>query len=556
MSKNFLNFLTTSVIILSCGTAVNSSSCYCMEYKIMKDNNIMKYDKICTAYQLLTKLNNNLPDEIKKAGLNVDENGNTIEDASFLNITDGLRSTQVTCINNLTKVLKIVGASEDHIQSVDDCMTYCLLLGSQIGTSLIQLWHNYCNKVSEAIKNLLDDTNSCSDQLYKFNDDADNNDNSNFITGSSLLLDAIKTILTKLLTNLSNYNNYDHVLQNELISKLHMSISELQQLLKNPSHPITDDIITDDIYDILQLSNDPCENIMLKCYKYNQISKPLSVAYNYYNKNAILQNSNYKLETILGKSYNPISKQPSKDPSSINNDQRKNTHDSLKKDLMSQLSNIISSLQQLDSELSTHANDTAKFLQAISVSYPIEALTNIMGKAGEKFNIANIGTNMITWQQFLNYFNNKILLVSINQMRNINPLIKKNKLMNLTKLKQTTNKQIITCCDKVLRIAYNLKEYLSNMSNNSNLDYKQRALAKNVNENQYINRCINDLQNATNQLQEIENKYNNKNIKNIKNKLKHYNQNNKDDNELFTTGFGGGSEDKQFTQTKYKTTKK
>ncbi len=553
MSKNFLNFLTTSVIVLSCGTAVNSSSCYCMESKIMKDNNIMKYDKICTAYQLLTKLNNNLPDEIKKAGLNVDENGNTIEDASFLNITDGLRSTQVTYSNKLKEVLKIVGASEDHIQSVDDCMTYCLLLGSQIGASLIQLWHNYCNKVSEAIKNLLDDTNSCSDQLYKFNDDADNNDNSNFITGSSLLLDDIKTILTKLLTNLSNYNNYDHVLQNELISKLHMSILELQQLLKNPSHPITDDIITDDIYDILQLSNDPCKNIMLKYY--NQISKPLSVDYNYYNDKAILQSSNYKLETILGKSYNPISKQPSKDPSSSNNDQRKKTHDSFKKELMSQLSNIISGLQQLDRELSTHANDHAKFLQTISVSHPIEALANIMEKAGEKFNIANISTNMITWQQFLNYVNNKILLVSINYMRNINPLVK-NKLMNLKTIKQTTNKQIITCCDKVLRIAYNLKEYLSNMSNNSNLDYKQRALAKNINENQYINRCINDLQNATNQLQEIENKYNNKNIKNIKNKLKHYNQNNKDDNELFTTGFGGSSEDKQFTQTKYKTTKK
>ncbi len=34
MSKNFLNFLTTSVIILSCGTAINSSSCYCMENKM------------------------------------------------------------------------------------------------------------------------------------------------------------------------------------------------------------------------------------------------------------------------------------------------------------------------------------------------------------------------------------------------------------------------------------------------------------------------------------------------------------------------------------------
>ena len=31
MSKNFLNFLTTSVIILSCGTLINSSCCYCME---------------------------------------------------------------------------------------------------------------------------------------------------------------------------------------------------------------------------------------------------------------------------------------------------------------------------------------------------------------------------------------------------------------------------------------------------------------------------------------------------------------------------------------------
>ena len=34
MSKNFLNLLATSVIVLSCGTAINCSSCYCMEDSI------------------------------------------------------------------------------------------------------------------------------------------------------------------------------------------------------------------------------------------------------------------------------------------------------------------------------------------------------------------------------------------------------------------------------------------------------------------------------------------------------------------------------------------
>ncbi len=38
MSKNFINFLTTSVIIPSCGAAINSSSCYCMESKYSNIN--------------------------------------------------------------------------------------------------------------------------------------------------------------------------------------------------------------------------------------------------------------------------------------------------------------------------------------------------------------------------------------------------------------------------------------------------------------------------------------------------------------------------------------
>ncbi len=439
MSKNFLNFLTTSVIILSCGTAINSSSCYCMESKILSPQNQELSQKLLTE---LSKMDADIKDELKRNQIIVDKNGQPIENESFFT-KDLLRSSLIVYFNAFKPVLQSVGVSDEIIQQLDSCMTYCRHVGDRIEFSLQQVWLNYKKNSSQDIERLISNQYSYLRQLSEFQNYADNNDDSNFIEGSYLLRDDIIGILQKISENVSYYYKYDSVLQYELISKLHMKILELQQLLGN---------------------ND-----------------------------------------------------------SSNNNQCKNIHDILKKKLMSQLSNIISGLQQLDIDLSNHANDLANFLQDISASQNIAKLTDIMEGTGETVNINNDNINTITWQQLLNYLQNKIHLITINDMQNIKEYIEEyikqsinNNTMDAKEIAQKIIDPAIVCCDKVLRIADNLKAYLSSIINNSNFDYKQRALAKKINEEKVLIFYIKHLTDATEQLQQIQEDYKNKKINNIK----------------------------------------
>ncbi len=59
MSKNFLNLLATSVIILSCGTAINSSSCYCMDSDDSDINSINEQDTMHNNNKTIAQKHNN-----------------------------------------------------------------------------------------------------------------------------------------------------------------------------------------------------------------------------------------------------------------------------------------------------------------------------------------------------------------------------------------------------------------------------------------------------------------------------------------------------------------
>ncbi len=135
MSENFLNFLTTSVIILSCGTTINGSSCYCMESKILSQQDQELSQKLLTE---LSKMDANIKDELKRKQIIVDKNGQPIENESFF-IQDFLRSYQITWNNALNKVLKSIVVPKEIIEQFNRCMTSCMQLGNQIGDSLKDL---------------------------------------------------------------------------------------------------------------------------------------------------------------------------------------------------------------------------------------------------------------------------------------------------------------------------------------------------------------------------------------------------------------------------------
>ncbi len=162
MSKNFLNFLTTSVIILSCGTAINSSSCYCMESKILSPQNQELSQKLLTE---LSKMDADIKDELKSNQIIVDKNGQPIENASFF-IQDFLRSYQITCNNALNKVLKSIGVSKQIIKQCNSCITSCLQLGNQISFILQGLMSSPIikNKFSFIQFNDPDYKNYCNDE--------------------------------------------------------------------------------------------------------------------------------------------------------------------------------------------------------------------------------------------------------------------------------------------------------------------------------------------------------------------------------------------------------
>ncbi len=447
MSKNFLNFLTTSVIILSCGTTINGSSCYCMESEFFYYGNLS-----------LIEMNKKLQNEIKEAGLTVDKTGHIIiddiDDDKLFNQTDWLRNLQVEYSDILSVLLQRMGVSEKTTKDLNNCMTYCLNIGSIIGNRLKILMcsyveNNYINKNS-----FLRYTNELSNDIMKF------------------------CLFQELFPVDEYYDNNDH---KNLIKRLDAQLFNINTLLNKVRNSL------------LYYNSDP-----QKCL---ETSQELS---------AQLPGLISNCKTLLSNT------------SSSNNDQRKKTHDSFKKDLMSQLSNIISGLQQLDSELFTHANDTANLLQAISASQPMEVLTKIMKGTGETVNINTSNIPNIILQQLLNYVNNTIHLISITCMQNIKEYLPES-ITNNTINEEPIIDKIMLCGQKVLSIVYNFQEYLSIISTENAFKETYKNLAKEIiNEN--IKFYITKLKNLKDKLQQMQDEYNNNNIKNIKQNINNIKQ--------------------------------
>ena len=150
MSKNFLNFLTTSVIILSCGTVINSSSCYCMESKILSPQNQELSKKLSNELlNELCKIDTDLKNKRDQRKLTIDVNNHKkiiehiIENQNFLKQQDLLRDFYTVYINALITFFVDIRIPSETIENFLACMTSCIKLGSQISNSLYQLWHSY-----------------------------------------------------------------------------------------------------------------------------------------------------------------------------------------------------------------------------------------------------------------------------------------------------------------------------------------------------------------------------------------------------------------------------
>ena len=124
MNKHFINFLTTSVIILSCGTTVNSSSCYCMEDFLKTKNignttqnsNTLNNSNEITIKNTDSENNSNKSSEIYQYNRNLLANSNNDKLDNVLNIACEIgtlyqvvtkcSNTMISFIHDLHNMLK------------------------------------------------------------------------------------------------------------------------------------------------------------------------------------------------------------------------------------------------------------------------------------------------------------------------------------------------------------------------------------------------------------------------------------------------------------------